>query len=97
MKLFADPVVRLALRALLAGGVAFSTKFFVFTNGHVNTQSAALASACVAGGLALAETFTPLNNLVGLFKEIDVMVAKSAPVSAPTKVAKVPAKTAAKP
>lgn len=69
MAFFKEPVVRLFLRALVAAGVAFATKFLVVdpSGGHISYQSSALTAALVGGILAFCETFTPLNQLVGLF------------------------------
>lgn len=67
---FAEPVVRLFLRALLAAAAAFATKFLVIdaSGGHVSYQSSALTAALVGALLAFAEVFTPLNNIVGVLK-----------------------------
>lgn len=67
--LFHNPEVRLALRALLAGGVAFAAKYAVIdpSGGHISFTGASLTAALLAGGIAFAEMFTPLNQLVGLF------------------------------
>lgn len=61
-KFFADPVVRLALRALVAGGIAAATAYKA-TGGTI-----AWHGLVVAAGLAFCEVFTPLNSLVGVFK-----------------------------
>lgn len=81
---FAEPVVRLFLRALLAAGVAFAMKF-VDVSGHITYSSAALHAAIVGAGLAFAEVFTPLNSLVGLFKGdlANVVPAPPAPIEPP--------------
>ena len=68
-RLFAEPEVRLFLSSLFAGGVAFAMKF-VDATGHITYSSSALHGAIVAGGLAFAQLFTPLNKSVGLFKEL---------------------------
>lgn len=64
-KLFKNPAVRLAIRALLAGVAVFVSR----------EQAAAdpLAWTIVEGSLSAAgwaalEAFTPLNSLVGYFK-----------------------------
>lgn len=66
-KFFAEPTVRLFLRALLVAAVTFATKF-VDSSGHVTYSAAALHAALVGAGLAFAEIFTPLNSLVGVFR-----------------------------
>lgn len=75
---FGEPVVRLFLRALVAGGVAFASKFLVFdpSGAHISYQSAALTSALVGGLLAFSEVFTPLNSIVGVLKPPIVAPAK---------------------
>ena len=77
-RIFNDPVVRLALRAILAGAVAFASKY-VDKTGHHNDSTAGLHAAIVAGGLAFTEIFTPLNGLVGVFKP----AVAAAPVNPP--------------
>jgi hypothetical protein len=66
-KFFAEPIVRLFLRALLVGVVAFASKW-VDPSGHVSYSAAALRGSLTFGVLQFAEIFTPLNNLVGIFK-----------------------------
>lgn len=85
MALFEQPEVRLFLRALVAAGIAFAAKFAVVqpAGGHVAYGSQALTAALVGGGLAFAETFTPLNNLVGLFKQMDTPHALTLPTEPP--------------
>ena len=61
-KLFADPVVRLALRAIVAGAIAAATVYKT-SGGNI-----AWHGLVVAAGLAFCEVFTPLNSLVGLWK-----------------------------
>ena len=61
-KLFANPTVRLALRALLAGGVAAATSY------KSSGGTIAWHGLVVAGVLAFCEVFTPLNSLVGVLK-----------------------------
>lgn len=61
-KFFADPVVRLAGRALVAGGITALTLY------HSAGGKIAWHALAVAGGLAFCEVFTPLNSLVGVFK-----------------------------
>jgi hypothetical protein len=86
-RFFAEPVVRLFLRALLVAGVAFSSKFFLIdpTGQHITYQTAALGAAAISAALAFAETFTPLNGLVGLFKQLDsaAIAAPAAPIEPP--------------
>lgn len=63
-KLFNTPTARLASRAALAGLLAgFAV---VKTSGHLNKS--VISGAALAGAMAFAEAFTPLNGLVGLFK-----------------------------
>lgn len=61
-RLFANPTVRLALRAILAGAIAAATLY------HSSGGTIAWKALVVAAGLAFAEVFTPLNSLVGVFK-----------------------------
>ena len=61
--LLANPWVRLAGRALVAG-IAAGLVFYRSQAGG----SAAWHGAVVAGVLAFCEVFTPLNSLVGVFK-----------------------------
>lgn len=63
-KLFRDPTVRLAGRALVAGVTAGIVYYR-----HASAGSFTWHAAIVAGVLAAAELFTPLNSLVGLFKQ----------------------------
>lgn len=60
LKLFRNPTVRLALRALVAGVTVVATAYF-----HTGSVTRAVI---VGGVLAFAEIFTPLNSLVGVFK-----------------------------
>lgn len=59
-KLLANPTVRLALRALLAGVTVVASAYL-----HTGSVTRAVIVGAV---LAFAEVFTPLNSLVGLFK-----------------------------
>jgi hypothetical protein len=92
---FGEPVVRLFLRALLVACVTFATKFFVFdpTGNHVTYQMAALGAAATSAALAFAETFTPLNGLVGILK-IAFPPVKAAPAEPTTPPSLPVAKTA---
>ena len=63
--LLANPKARLAGRAIVAGVASF-VALYRTSNG----DSAALKAAAVAGVLAAVEVFTPLNALVGIFKQI---------------------------
>lgn len=83
MSFFDKPEVRLFLRALIAAGMAFATKFLVIdpSGGHISYQSSALNAALVGGLLAFAETFTPLNQLVGLFARGGAATAVAAPAA----------------
>lgn len=67
MKFFAEPTVRLFLRALLVAGVVFSSKFFLLnpSGQHVTYTTAGLGAAIAGAVLAFGEVFTPLNALVG--------------------------------
>lgn len=76
-KLFANPTVRLAGRALVAGAIAAGTLY------HSSGGTIAWKALAVAGGLAFVEIFTPLNALVGVFKGPTV----PAPVAVPKAVA----------
>lgn len=76
-KFFAEPVVRLFLRALLVGLATFLTKF-VDSGGHLTTSAAGLHACLVGAGLAFAEVFTPLNSIVGIWKGASAVPAKSA-------------------
>jgi hypothetical protein len=62
-KLFSNPTVRLAARAVLAGLLSFGAQM----QASSGIGSSVLRSAAVAGILAFAEVFTPLNQTVGLF------------------------------
>ena len=64
-KLFASPVVRLALRALLVG-VGATVTYVVAADNPVD--AAVWKAALYAGAWAAVEAFTPLNALVGLFR-----------------------------
>lgn len=64
-KLFANPVVRLALRALLAGVLAAAA---LLQGSSPSDGSVAWKSAAVGGIMAFCEVLTPLNQLVGPFK-----------------------------
>lgn len=88
-RFFQEPVVRLFLRALLAGAVAFAMKF-VDSSGHVTYSAAALHAAIVGGGLAFAEVFTPLNKLVGLFAAATQVEAPPAPIEPPGDITEAP-------
>jgi hypothetical protein len=77
-RFFAEPVVRLFLRALLAAGIAFATKY-VDKSGNIANNQAALSAALVGAGLAFAEVFTPLNQLVGVFKGAGAQPVADAP------------------
>ena len=67
-KWFADPKVRLAARAILAGvAVAFT---------HLkggNLTHGAIEGALVAGAWTAIELFTPLNGVIGVFKQIETI------------------------
>lgn len=60
--LLKNPTIRLAGRALVAGGIAAVTLY------QQNGGSIAWKALAVAAGLAFCEVFTPLNALVGPFK-----------------------------
>jgi len=60
--LLSNPTVRLAGRAVLVGLITILTQI-----GN-SDGSIAWRTILVAGGLAAAELFTPLNSLVGLNK-----------------------------
>ena len=62
-KQFADPVVRMALRALVAAAIVVVTQVHNSNGGQIAWQAAA-----VGAGLAFCEVFTPLNSLIGVFK-----------------------------
>lgn len=62
-KLLGNPTVRLAGRALVAGLIAAVTLY------HSSAGAVAWNALAVAAGLAFCEVFTPLNQLVGLFKK----------------------------
>ncbi len=59
------PIVRLAVRALLAGAAVFVATVQAAEN---PTSKTVLVAALVAAGWAALEAFTPLNSLVGYFK-----------------------------
>lgn len=61
-KLLANPTVRLALRAILAGGVAAAASY-KSAGGAIVWHALAVTFV-----LAAAEVFTPLNSIVGVFK-----------------------------
>lgn len=81
---FAEPVVRLFLRASLVAGVTFGSKFVVFgpTGVHVTYTSAIVAAALSSAVLAFSEVFTPLNNIVGVFKLTGTKAAPKAETTA---------------
>lgn len=60
-----NPYVRLAARALLAAATVAVTQI------HTAGGSVAWHSVAVAAVLAFAEVFTPLNPLVGLWKQLN--------------------------
>lgn len=62
-KLLANPKVRLAGRAAVAGGLAALALW------HSSGGTIAWKSLAVAAGLAFCEVFTPLNAVVGVFKK----------------------------
>jgi len=64
--MFKSPKVRLALRALLSGALAAGAVVYA-SNGNVDKT--VLLAAAAAGIHAFAEIFTPLNALVGPFKD----------------------------
>jgi hypothetical protein len=61
-KLFANPTVRLAARALVAAAIVALTQI------HASGGTIAWRSLAVGAALAFVEVFTPLNALVGVFK-----------------------------
>lgn len=63
-KLFSNPWVRLAGRAAVAGAVSALAQIHTASDGTLTWHA-----AVVAGALAFCEVFTPLNQLVGLFKK----------------------------
>lgn len=63
-KLLSNAKVRLAGRAILAGVLAAVVQINTAPDGTLSWRS-----AVVAGGLAFCEIFTPLNSLVGFFKQ----------------------------
>ena len=63
-KALKTPAARLVGRALVAG----VTAGVVYYRAHATTGSSTWHAAIVAGVLAAAELFTPLNPIVGLFK-----------------------------
>lgn len=66
MRFFESPQARLAWRAVLAGAGAFVT----FLAAADNPWDAGLwKAAAVAAGWAFVEAFTPLNALVGWWKQ----------------------------
>jgi len=62
-KLFANPTVRLAGRALVAALIVVGTQIHNSNGGQIAWQAVA-----VGAGLAFCEVFTPLNAVVGIFK-----------------------------
>lgn len=60
--LLANPTVRLAGRALVAAVIV------VLTQIHASGGTIAWKALAVGAGLAFVEVFTPLNALVGVFK-----------------------------
>lgn len=62
-KLFANPTVRLAGRAIVAALIVAITQIHNSNGGQIAWQSIA-----VGAGLAFVEVFTPLNAIVGVFK-----------------------------
>lgn len=64
--MFDDPRVRLAWRAVVAGGQAFVTFLAAADNPW---DSALWKGAAVAAAWAFVEAFTPLNALVGWWKK----------------------------
>lgn len=58
---FSNPWVRLAGRALVAGGTAAYMQY--------RTNNVPVTVAVATGVLAFAEVFTPLNAVVGVFKQ----------------------------
>lgn len=97
---FKEPEVRLFLRALLAAAITFSTKF-VDASGHVTYSAASLHAALVGAGLVFAELFTPLNNIVGIFKDPGVatypqVATVAVPIEPPGDTTEAPTLTAAK-
>lgn len=82
---FADPKVRLAARALLAGLlVAYSH----LKGGHIT--HGVLVAALVAGGWAAVELFTPANGVLGLFRQAVKVDPALAPYAPPAAVAAAP-------
>jgi hypothetical protein len=61
-KLLSNPTVRLAGRALVAAAIVALTQV------HASGGTIAWKSLAVGAGLAFVEVFTPLNQLVGVFK-----------------------------
>lgn len=61
-KLFANPTVRLAGRALVAALIVAATQI------HTSGGTIAWKALAVGAGLAFCEVFTPLNAAVGVFK-----------------------------
>jgi hypothetical protein len=62
-RLFANPTVRLAGRAVVAAAIVAATQL------HASGGTIAWKSLAVGAGLAFCEVFTPLNALVGVFKK----------------------------
>lgn len=69
-KFFAEPVVRLFLRALLIATTVFGAKFMVIdpTGIHITYTATALSAALTSAVYSFASVFTPLNSLVGVWK-----------------------------
>jgi hypothetical protein len=61
------PIVRLAIRSLLAGAAILVSQL---QSSDDPTSKAVWVSAAVAAGWAALEAFTPLNSLVGYFKKV---------------------------
>ena len=59
------PIVRLAIRAILAGAAVFVATLQAADD---PSSSQVLVAAAVAAGWAALEAFTPLNSLVGYNK-----------------------------
>ena len=65
MSIFKNPYVRLAGRAVVAGLAAGVVAY----GNHQSDQRLAWQAAIVAAVLAATEILTPLNQIVGLFKQ----------------------------
>lgn len=66
MKLFADARVRLAARAILIGA---ATTIGLMQQADDPFSTAAWQGAIIAGAWAVVEALTPLNAIVGWFKQ----------------------------